>query len=159
LAESGTPQHPNNAKNPLLFFLFRFCSLTEGELGCEISVVRAGSASPLELPFRCLSKKLPFDDLLPMLLRGSLIVAPLNPVVVIEDWFLCCDCDDARDGTFRSPRLLSEPSPSSGDNISFSFPEPELSGTLSCLKSTIAVVATAVSDIANRHCIGFVSLT
>lgn len=66
-----------------------------------------GSVSPpvllLEvLPFRRRPRKLPLEsfDRLPMLFRESLTVAPLNPVDVGDDWFLC---DDDLEGTERRP--------------------------------------------------------
>ena len=87
--------------------------------------VFVGSVSPpvrlLDvLPFLRRSGRLPLEsfDRLPMLFRGSLTVAPLNPVDVGDDWFLC---DDDLEGTLRRPRPLLELVPSSGDNKSFSL--------------------------------------
>jgi hypothetical protein len=53
-----------------------------------------------------------------MLFRESLTVAPLNPVDVGDDWFLC---DDDLEGTWRRLRPFLGFVPSSGDNKSLSL--------------------------------------
>jgi hypothetical protein len=84
------------------------------------AAVFVGSVSPPVLlldvlPFLRRARRLPLEsfDRLPMLFRGSLTVAPLNPVDVGDDWLRC---DDGLEGTLSRPRPFLELDPSSGDN-------------------------------------------
>lgn len=69
-----------------------------------------------------------------MLFRELLTVAPLNPVEVGDDWFLC---DEDLEGTFSRPRPFLVLPPSSGDNMLCSLDISVSTAGFSCWISSV----------------------